>query len=134
MQPKNIKLEEVVIEGKKIIKNVSSLIDISPDLLSKLPSISGEVDLFKTLEIIFPHPSRIVEVYENDVNKSIEINGDIVFDLYFSSTISSKFINKDYVKIGQYSIDPNSIIPLPKMDDNSLSLMVNLFLYSINKA
>lgn len=52
LQPENIKLEEVVIEGKKIQKNVSSLIDISPDLLSKLPTISGEVDLFKSLEML----------------------------------------------------------------------------------
>ncbi len=52
MQQEDIKLEEVVIEGKKIEKNVTSLIDISPELLSKLPSISGEVDLFKSLEML----------------------------------------------------------------------------------
>jgi hypothetical protein len=52
MQQEDIKLEEVVIEGKRIEKNVTSLIDISPELLSKLPSISGEVDLFKSLEML----------------------------------------------------------------------------------
>ncbi|MGB5846953.1 MAG: TonB-dependent receptor [Ignavibacteriaceae bacterium] len=52
MQQEDIKLEEVVIEGKKIEKNVTSLIDISPELLSKLPSITGEVDLFKSLEML----------------------------------------------------------------------------------
>jgi len=52
MQQEDIKLEEVVIEGKKIEKNVISLIDISPELLSKLPTISGEVDLFKSLEML----------------------------------------------------------------------------------
>ena len=52
LQPENIELEEVVVEGKKINKNIPSLIDISPDLLAKLPTISGEVDLFKSLELL----------------------------------------------------------------------------------
>lgn len=52
LYPEDIELEEVVIEGKKVNKNITSLIDISPDLLAKLPSISGEVDLFKTLELL----------------------------------------------------------------------------------
>jgi hypothetical protein len=52
MLAEDIELEEVVIEGKKIEKKVTSLIDISPELLEKLPSVSGEVDLFKSLELL----------------------------------------------------------------------------------
>jgi len=52
MQPENINLEEVIVEGKKIEKNVSGLIDISPDLLNKLPTVTGEIDLFKSLELL----------------------------------------------------------------------------------
>ncbi|MFC2103583.1 TonB-dependent receptor plug domain-containing protein, partial [Bacteroidota bacterium] len=52
LKPEDIQLEEVVIEGKKINKNVSGLIDISPELLSKLPTVTGEVDLFKSLELL----------------------------------------------------------------------------------
>jgi outer membrane cobalamin receptor len=52
MGKEDIELHEIVIEGKKIEKNVSGLIDISPELLAKLPSISGEVDLFKSLEML----------------------------------------------------------------------------------
>jgi hypothetical protein len=48
----SIKLDEVIVEGKKIDKNISSLIDVSPELLAKLPTISGEVDLFKSLEML----------------------------------------------------------------------------------
>ncbi|UCH64782.1 MAG: TonB-dependent receptor plug domain-containing protein [Ignavibacterium sp.] len=52
MYADSIKLDEVVVEGKKIEKNISSLIDVSPELLEKLPTISGEVDLFKSLEML----------------------------------------------------------------------------------
>ena len=48
----SIQLDEVVVEGKKNEKKISSLIDISPELLAKLPTISGEVDLFKSLSML----------------------------------------------------------------------------------
>ncbi len=50
--PENIKLQEVVVEGKKIDKDVLSTVDISPELLSKLPTFSGEVDLFRMLQLL----------------------------------------------------------------------------------
>lgn len=50
--PENIKLQEVVVEGKKINKDVISTIDIAPDILTKLPSFSGEVDLFRMLQLL----------------------------------------------------------------------------------
>lgn len=52
LTPENIKLEEIVVEGKKIQKDVLSTIDIAPELLSKLPSFSGEVDLFRLLQLL----------------------------------------------------------------------------------
>lgn len=53
LQPESIQLNEVVITGQKQenATNVST-IDVSPDILSKLPSISGEVDLFKMLQTL----------------------------------------------------------------------------------
>lgn len=50
--PENIQLKEVVVEGKKIEKDVLSTIDVSPELLSKLPSFSGEIDLFRMLQLL----------------------------------------------------------------------------------
>lgn len=50
--PENIELEEVIVEGKKEQKKITSTIDVSPDFLKKLPSLSGEVDLFKMLELL----------------------------------------------------------------------------------
>ncbi|RPI72691.1 MAG: TonB-dependent receptor [Ignavibacteriales bacterium] len=48
----DIRLEEIVISGKQKEEPQISVIDISPDILSKLPSLSGEVDLFKSLQYI----------------------------------------------------------------------------------
>ncbi len=52
LSSENIKLEEIVVEGNKIDKNVLSTIDISPELMLKLPSFSGEVDLFRSLMLL----------------------------------------------------------------------------------
>ena len=52
LSQENIKLGEVVVEGKRTGEGITSTIDISPELLSKLPTLSGEVDLFKSLELL----------------------------------------------------------------------------------
>jgi len=52
LEPENIKLNEIIVEGEKIDKNVLSTIDVSPELLTKLPSMSGEVDLFRLLQLL----------------------------------------------------------------------------------
>jgi hypothetical protein len=52
LTPENIKLDEVIVEGKKIQKDVLSTIDIAPGLLTKLPTFSGEVDLFRMLQLL----------------------------------------------------------------------------------
>ena len=52
LKSENIKLDEIVVEGKKVDKNVLSTIDISPELIHNLPSFSGEVDLFRTLMLL----------------------------------------------------------------------------------
>jgi len=52
LEPENIKLDEIVVEGKKIDKNVTSTIDIAPELLMELPSFTGEVDLFRSLQLL----------------------------------------------------------------------------------
>jgi hypothetical protein len=46
----NIKLQEVVVEGKKLSEPISSSIDIDPNILKKLPSMSAKTDLFRVLQ------------------------------------------------------------------------------------
>ena len=65
LSSENIKLEEIVVEGNKIDKNVLSTIDISPELMLKLPSFSGEVDLFRSLMLL------------PGINKSSEISNGL---------------------------------------------------------
>ena len=50
--PTEINKKEIVIIGKKPDKSRISNIDVPPELLSKLPSLSGETDLFKLLEML----------------------------------------------------------------------------------
>jgi len=75
-------------------------------------------DLLEGFDILLPHPFRIVETYEHYGNESVEIKGDVAFDLYFLSEITSKF-NKDEVKVCLYSINSESLIPLPKEIENT---------------
>ena len=46
---------------------------------------SGYEELFEGLEILLPHPFRITEIYEHKVDEPFEIDGNVVFDLFFFS-------------------------------------------------
>jgi hypothetical protein len=46
----NIKLQEVVVEGKKLSEPISSSIDIDPEIFKKLPSMSATNDVFRVLQ------------------------------------------------------------------------------------
>ena len=52
MIPENIKLKEVIVEGKKKPAVNASTIDLNPDIIKQLPSLSGEIDLFKILQTL----------------------------------------------------------------------------------
>ncbi|HSD63138.1 MAG TPA: TonB-dependent receptor [Ignavibacteriaceae bacterium] len=52
MQPENLELEEVIVKGEKKKMPDVSTIDISPEILEKLPSLSGEVDVLRSLQML----------------------------------------------------------------------------------
>lgn len=52
LNPLTYNFEEIIVEGKKNKSTLNSEIDISPELLKKLPSLSGEIDLFKALQML----------------------------------------------------------------------------------
>ncbi len=52
MKAENINLEEIFITGERTEEIKISTVDISPELLNKLPSLSGEAALFKSLEML----------------------------------------------------------------------------------
>ncbi len=75
-------------------------------------------DLFPGLDLFFPHPFRIVEGYSYEGNDSVDIIGDVIFNLYFSSDVKNpKF--RDKVKVNLYTINLESMLPLPKLITNT---------------
>lgn len=52
MKQKDLELNEIVVQDKKTEDVALSTVDISPKLLQMLPSFSGEIDIFKTLQMI----------------------------------------------------------------------------------
>lgn len=61
MEPENITLKEVVVTGEKKKTPDISTVDISPEVLKKLPSLSGEVDLFRALQML-PGVAMVSEI------------------------------------------------------------------------
>jgi len=79
---------------------------------------SGFDDIFGGFELLLPHPYRIVESYTYNGNDSVKINGDLFYNLYFASPIKrQKF--RDDVKVGLYSLNMNSALPLPSLIKNT---------------
>ncbi len=52
MTPEDIQMPEVVVKDKKQSEINTSTIDVNPNLLKQLPSLSGEMDLLKTLQLL----------------------------------------------------------------------------------
>ncbi|MCU7494952.1 MAG: TonB-dependent receptor [Ignavibacteria bacterium] len=52
LESQDIRLQEVVVKGRKSDVGVVSSVEVSPELLSQLPSLSGEVDLFRSLQLL----------------------------------------------------------------------------------
>jgi hypothetical protein len=97
-------------------------IENSPDF-----NFSDLGDLFSGFELFLPSPYRIVEGYTYNGNDSVSINGDVIYDLYFTSPIKrSKY--RDNVEVGFYSMNMNAALPLPKLIKNStIELTPGLF-------
>ncbi|HEX7357330.1 MAG TPA: carboxypeptidase-like regulatory domain-containing protein [Ignavibacteriaceae bacterium] len=52
LEPEDIRLGEIIVEGKKTDRSTVSTIDVNSEFLSKLPSFSGEVDLFRLIQLL----------------------------------------------------------------------------------
>ncbi len=52
MEPENIKMQQIVVEDKRYENTGASTIEVSPQTLAKLPSLSGQTDVFKMLELL----------------------------------------------------------------------------------
>ncbi len=52
LTPEELRLDEILIESKRDNKNLISAIDVPTDLIQKLPSLSGETDIFRALQLL----------------------------------------------------------------------------------
>lgn len=59
LEPQDVELKEILVKGEIENKTNISTIDIAPDVLEQLPSLSGEVDLFKSLQTIADRKSVV---------------------------------------------------------------------------
>ena len=89
--------------------------------------IEGFEDLLGGLELLLPNPLRIVEAYEYTGNESIYIDGDISFNLFFSSFPSSNlnFNEKDQVEVSIHALNNNLYIS-EKINSTIVQLSSNL--------
>ena len=67
---------------------------------------------------MFQNPMRIVGAYENNANESIEIDENVIYNLYFDTTRRLPW-NYDNAEIGLYSMTSFLGFPLPKLIKNT---------------
>ena len=76
--------------------------------------IAGDLsDLLDGLKLLMPNPLAIVEPYEYQGNDTINISGDISFNIYTYSKLATKIQKNDQVKVSVYALNPNSMLPFP---------------------
>ena len=76
-----------------------------------LDGFEGFDELWDQLKLFFPDPLRIVECYEYQGNESIQLNGNIDYDLYFKTKLSSQIHKNDQVKLSVYTFSETAFIP-----------------------
>ncbi len=52
LEEQSIEMPEIFVEAEKVTNNEIGKIEITPKILTKLPTLSGESDLFKTLQLL----------------------------------------------------------------------------------
>ncbi len=52
LKTESVEMDEVIVREQKVVEEIISAVDISPKLLSLLPSLSGEIDVFKSLQLL----------------------------------------------------------------------------------
>ena len=76
-------------------------------------------ELLSGLALLLPHPFRIVEIFEYQGDQEVEIDGNVYYDLYFSSEVFPRFSEDNEVNVGLYAMNPEGLIPLPKQIQNT---------------
>jgi len=103
----NIKFRATFIIFTLILSSLSIFI-VAPESV-KAYNENGLEELILLLSGF--HPYVTAGWYEYYGDESILIDGDVVFDLYFSTTLSTQTQWKDDIEVTIYSMDPESAFP-----------------------
>jgi len=90
-------------------------------------------ELLEQYEILFPNPLRVVECYEHTGNESIQLKGNINYDLYFRTKASSRINKNDKIKISVYTYAEGAIIPI-EIANTTISLEPGIFQKTIQQS
>ncbi len=111
----NIKFRATLITFMLIASSLSIFV-ISPDYVK-----AGNGNNFEEILLLISgfHPFVTAGWYEYYGNESVQINGDIQFDLYLSSTLSTQTKWKDDLEISIYSFNFDSLLPVKLENGNA---------------
>ena len=120
----NVKFRAALITFTLIISSLS-IFTVSPESVK-----ADDENDFEELLLLLSgfHPYVTAGWYEYFGNKSIQIDGDVVFDLYFSTTLSTQTQWKDDIEITIYSMDPEFGFPT-KIENANTTVRLELELF-----
>ena len=105
----NLKFRTCFITFILVVSSLSIFV-ISPD-----DAKANEGDFEKLIyHLSGMHPFLTAGWYEYNGTESVKIKGDISFNLYYSSTLSTQLKYNDEVKVTIYSWNLNDFIPIPR--------------------
>jgi hypothetical protein len=93
-----------------LIASSLSILIISPESIKADDEFEGFEELLFLITGL--HPYVTAGWYEHTDNGTTQIDGDITFDLYISSTLSTQTKWKDDLQISIYSYNPDFILPV----------------------
>jgi len=112
----NKKLRTCILTFILLISSFSILV-ISPE---KVMAFDGEEFGEEELLILGLHPYVTAGWYIHDGNESLEISGDLIFDLYYYNTFASQFGWKDNLKVTLYTVTP--FFSLKKVENGNTTI------------
>ncbi len=100
------------------------------DLIDELDGIE---EILEQMKILLPNPLRVVECYEHTGNESIQLKGNINYDLYFRTKTGSQIHKNDRIKISVYTYGQSAIFP-DEIANTTISLEPGIFQNTIQKS
>jgi len=92
----------------------------------------GFEDIFEGMKLLLPHPLRLIQCYEHTGEDSIQLNGNIEFDLNFRAKAPSRYNKNDEVNLRVYRFSEATFMPT-EIANTTFSLTPGFFEKNIQK-